>query len=199
MSEPAVHSAPTDSSTCTRSGQRRTADRYLSRFQSTPGSWRVCLQLLDQPGTLEQEKYFAATTLKTVCQKYHVRSVPRLLQQLWLSSYQQGWCSHTLIVARRISCISKWQQSCQGSWLCGSAPSWSSSRCKWDTCTPAAAIAQPGLAASWVTNQQQRHSPNAPPPVRATAAIACTLLCRTCLFLSRKSWWVWVHLLAGCP
>eukprot|EP00878_Enallax_costatus_P024320 GHUV01025950.1.p1 GENE.GHUV01025950.1~~GHUV01025950.1.p1 ORF type:complete len:547 (+),score=204.95 GHUV01025950.1:242-1882(+) len=61
---------------------QRPADAWLQTFRASPGSWRVCLQLLDTSNLQEHECYFAANSIKAACQRQQDMLDPGLLPEL---------------------------------------------------------------------------------------------------------------------
>jgi hypothetical protein len=51
---------------------QRPADAWLQQFSASPGSWRLCLRLLETPDVQLNECFYAANSLRTVCLNHQV-------------------------------------------------------------------------------------------------------------------------------
>lgn len=67
---------------------QRPADAWLQQFSASPGSWRLCIRLLETPDVQLNECFYAANNLRTVCLKHQVGAAQSM------QALQQGLAAH---------------------------------------------------------------------------------------------------------
>lgn len=67
---------------------QRPADAWLQQFSASPGSWRLCIRLLETPDVQLNECFYAANNLRTVCLKHQVGAAQSM------QALQQGLAGH---------------------------------------------------------------------------------------------------------